>query len=556
MDVDGDVGIGTTLPGYDLHVRGKRDLATLALESTAAGGRTWEVISTGGGSGAGQGKLAVFGNGAYRVVVDGDGNVGIGEASPQEKLVVRGSVQTSGTAGRGNRIVMQSTAAGGHQYEWYGDAPSAGSLSLYDRTRGDYSIAIGPDGNVGIGAPAPDAKLHVAGSTRIEGPLAVATGTTGGVAIDYPDACGAEFAGLKLTGRASLGCGDYHLLSAPGDHLYVNRPSGRDIRFREENADQLVLLAGGNVVVGGAYNSGAKLDVNGAAALRAPGPGAWALEAVAPNGVPNVQLGSWDANHGGLGLSTAAGARTVRLLATGDSYFSGGSLGVGTQAPSARLEVEGGGSEAAIHVDARDAGGVPVVRLQTQGSNRWGMFAEYPSGAGKLAFYNYDSGRQVMTLDKAGNVGIGTQIPLAPLDVAGNVRVGGRIEFPAAGSVIASSVPNHWEMVQDGSLNLRFQSWSGREISVNGLVASANGDVGIGVSPSTKLDVAGGARVAGPLQLASNVAHLSTACNAASRGQIVLEQGGAGVGDGVYVCLKTNAVPESYAWVCLATGNR
>ena len=65
----GCVGIGTATPGYrleicgdgtgigELAVKGTGTDIGLALNNTGTGGKAWRILSTGGGSGAGNGKL-------------------------------------------------------------------------------------------------------------------------------------------------------------------------------------------------------------------------------------------------------------------------------------------------------------------------------------------------------------------------------------------------------------------------------------------------------------------------------------------------------------------
>jgi hypothetical protein len=86
----GNVGIGTSSPGYRLEVlgdgTGAGELAVkgtgtdlgIALNNTGTGGKSWRILSTGGGSGAGQGKLVTYDGTGYGWVIDSSRNVGIG----------------------------------------------------------------------------------------------------------------------------------------------------------------------------------------------------------------------------------------------------------------------------------------------------------------------------------------------------------------------------------------------------------------------------------------------------------------------------------------------
>jgi hypothetical protein len=99
----GNVGIGTTTPGYRLEICGDGDgtgeLAVkgtgtdigLALNNTGTGGKAWRILSTGGGSGAGNGKLITWDGTGYGWVIDCSRNMGIGTTSPVATLHVGGT---------------------------------------------------------------------------------------------------------------------------------------------------------------------------------------------------------------------------------------------------------------------------------------------------------------------------------------------------------------------------------------------------------------------------------------------------------------------------------
>jgi hypothetical protein len=86
----GCVGIGTATPGYrleicgdgtgigELAVKGTGTDIGLALNNTGTGGKAWRILSTGGGSGAGNGKLITWDGTGYGWVMDCGRNMGIG----------------------------------------------------------------------------------------------------------------------------------------------------------------------------------------------------------------------------------------------------------------------------------------------------------------------------------------------------------------------------------------------------------------------------------------------------------------------------------------------
>jgi len=96
LSVSGNVGIGTTTPGANLHVNSSSGIGTwLKLNNTSAGGRNWNMISSGKDNGEGAGKLMFNdqSSSATRMVIDTAGNVGIGSPTPGAKLTVSSSTQ-------------------------------------------------------------------------------------------------------------------------------------------------------------------------------------------------------------------------------------------------------------------------------------------------------------------------------------------------------------------------------------------------------------------------------------------------------------------------------
>jgi hypothetical protein len=121
-------------------------------------------------------------------------------------------------------------------------------------------VWLASTGGVGIGKTNPGAKLDVLG-----------TGTGSGLIGSA--GCGGNYTALSLNGNADTTCGNfYNILSSPTDQtLYLNRPPGLAIRFRENNVDQMVIATGGNITMtsglnvnGAVTNLNVGLNVNGA----------------------------------------------------------------------------------------------------------------------------------------------------------------------------------------------------------------------------------------------------------------------------------------------------
>ena len=184
---DGKVGIGTTNPGYLLHL--KAATADISVQSTTGTNRTgfqagntggysyfYRESSGGGAAFAGTSAYAtiVGGTGAYplhlgtnslvRMTITSTGNVGIGITNPSSLL----QLKSDGTLMGGSMTVMNS---GGNQARFYAglDGNEHGYLSLVenDGTTGGLYLtgnSAGTNwilGKVGIGTNTPDNTLHV-----------------------------------------------------------------------------------------------------------------------------------------------------------------------------------------------------------------------------------------------------------------------------------------------------------------------------------------------------------------------------------------------------------
>jgi len=170
--IDGNVGIGTTNPSGKLEVVG----------STYLDGHTWVngILALGDNQGAGIAEFGTDGLGfrvgdiSDKVVIDNNGNVGIGTTSPLAKLHVAGSIRANGIgigdyAGSwglnvtGSNILLRSQ----DPRFYIADYTTTGFIG----TDNAGNIQIAPDavvsttfnrnGNVGIGTTSPDARLSV-----------------------------------------------------------------------------------------------------------------------------------------------------------------------------------------------------------------------------------------------------------------------------------------------------------------------------------------------------------------------------------------------------------
>ncbi|MBL7081088.1 MAG: tail fiber domain-containing protein [Candidatus Omnitrophica bacterium] len=173
----------------------------------------------------------------------------------------------------------------------------------------------------------------------------------------------------------------------------------------------------GNVGIGTATPpSSYKLDIQGGSVrIGNSAANAWNMYGFNTQGNINWQLGSWANDHGGFALGQADGTRMVRILASGDSYFNGGSFGIGTSSPDRALSVIG------IVRAANDTAETEYTEIGHSGSNSYINAV----GDGRLDFRH--DGSTLMVLQSNGYVGILDPTPEYELDVNGTIRCYGLI---------------------------------------------------------------------------------------------------------------------------------
>jgi hypothetical protein len=173
LNVSGNVGIGTPVPAQALHVSAGRsvrfDLGSGQRLSLGASG-TFEIDASGVAGG--------------RLTVTNSGNVGIGIASPGAPLHVANHLAVgpfSATSGQGKINVTgalaefgfvrrtlsawPATPQAGDRFVWYNPD---GTARLWTHQLGDL-LTVTNTGNLGVGTTAPQAKVHVEGTLRVNG---------------------------------------------------------------------------------------------------------------------------------------------------------------------------------------------------------------------------------------------------------------------------------------------------------------------------------------------------------------------------------------------------
>jgi hypothetical protein len=192
----------------------------------------------------GPGILSFHNGGVQTMLLNALNNVGIGK-TPSTKLDVAGTASSSDLYVN-NKIGISTTSpvASLAISSTLGVPPLVIASSSAGQPASIY--VDGTSGNVGFGTSTPPSRLTFASVG------------SGNFQVGAMNDLGANYTAFALNG-INLGSTTYNFASSPSDQnrtLFINRPLGGDIRFRENNSninnkqDQMVLLSNGNVGIG------------------------------------------------------------------------------------------------------------------------------------------------------------------------------------------------------------------------------------------------------------------------------------------------------------------
>jgi len=538
---NGNVGIGTASPQRKLHLSG----GGLQLTNSTVGEgvndgflidyNTNDVIFS---NRRATGKLRFGTNGfSNYLVVNDNGDVGVGTTTPTAKLDVSGTLLVKGDIINHDSSDFRSALSLTHSGTGTGYGNGATVVQVFDnmeivnfengylmfKTQDIERMRITGTGSVGIGIATPTAKLHLASGTTSVAPLRftssplLTAAVSGSIEYDGNNLYFTDGTNTRRTIASTAGAGTYDnasLISNSSGNItiYPNSGAGSAVvsaTTASTNTNTGALVVKGGLGVAGNINAGGTIQ---------------GVSVTATNGMISPYIaGSVNASENLTLDSTTHATKGNIFLAP-----NGGNVGVGTTTPQSKLEIRSA-NDARLTINRMGswAGSPADVKFNTDdaGTDAWTFGMAADSTNNMRLKYNTN---EFLTVLASGNVGIGTTAPESKLQIvdensgiifidnysstAGNNpaiagrKAGGTIAAPSAvvanqklmfvggrgydGSSFTSTsrasvamvATENWSTTSQGAQVVFATTQNGTTVHTNRMVISHDGNVGIGTT--------------------------------------------------------------------------
>src|SRR3989344_5504496 len=410
-----------------------------------------------------------------RMRLDSNGNLGIGTASPGEKLEVLGNISINNTnfykaksltgtayslAGITSGNVIQ---IGAIDYTTAGTIFAGGDNSKFTTggAAGTTRMTIANGGNIGIGTASPNYALEINNNTKglnVSNNLFV-NGSSVGIGVVNPSQA------LEINGSLKL------MNGSTNSFIYLPRGSAPSI---------YTYLTHGQI--GTVGSDGLSIYSNSVIRANFHDTGYITLTPATYFAV-NTSAIYLNATVGNVGLGTTT--PTQKLDVRGDIISTNG---------NGNVTIEGNSNSPAIAINRLGTNNYGQIRFQTANVNKWitGLADSDIAGDGSEFFIGQSlgGGSPSIWLETSGNVGIGTTTPSNKLDVRGVINASGDIYFNNGTAVGSGNLSG------GGTAGYIPQWASGSTLNNSNIFQGSGGQIGINISaPVYTLHVKGGAFV-------------------------------------------------------------
>lgn len=181
-------------------------------------------------------------------------------------------------------------------------------------------------------------------------------------------------------------------------------PSNDTFIVQTSGTERLKVSTGGNVGIN-TSSPQRTLDVNGVIMSSNRSGQAFRAE---PSTGSGFAVTEFESNNPLYRLRDSSGTDIVKIKSSGDSFFKGGKVAIGTNPGSAQLEVATSGNFPAAKVTSTNSGGTGLVVEKAS------------NGVGDIQRWQYTNNNVKAVVDSEGKFGIGLTDPLFDLDVYGS----------------------------------------------------------------------------------------------------------------------------------------